>query len=116
MANDEIFESAIRPNGDLAGVYEYDGETGYFYLYKTGSGENKVLAAIHIFSGPSDFIADDIEILWDRKNEKVGLFIHQKLWAVFDAMQGASYGGDYQIGATPQLPSQIVSGFKQKKH
>jgi hypothetical protein len=35
MSANEMFESASRANGDLAGVFEYDGETGYFYLYET---------------------------------------------------------------------------------
>ena len=28
----EMFVSAIRSSGDLAGIFEYDGETGWFYL------------------------------------------------------------------------------------
>ena len=29
----DIFDSSIRRAGNLAGVFEYDGENAYFYLY-----------------------------------------------------------------------------------
>jgi len=32
MAAAEIFDSAVRPAGDLAGAFEFDGTTGYFLL------------------------------------------------------------------------------------
>ncbi len=43
MTTEEIFDSCVREKGDLAGVFEYDGEAGYFYLYETkrGQGENR---------------------------------------------------------------------------
>jgi uncharacterized protein len=49
MAADEIFESASRAAGDLAAVFEYDGETGYFYLYElqTGTGVVQMTKAIN---------------------------------------------------------------------
>jgi len=106
-----MFESVIRAKGDLAGVYEYDGETGYFYLYQTGPNGNKVLGAIHVLSGMSDLADEDVQIRWDHENEKVGLFIRTELWAVFDARDGAKYGGDYEVGALPQLSARATSGF-----
>jgi hypothetical protein len=46
---DEMFDSSIRSAGDLAGVFEYDGETGYFYLYDSvGSSNQRVLGAKRI--------------------------------------------------------------------
>ena len=111
MANDDIFESAIRSKGDLAGVYEYDGETGYFYLYQTGANGNKVIAAIHILSEDPDFVAKDVTIRWDKEGECVGLFIRTDLWAVFDTRDQAKYGGDYQAGKPPDLPAHASIGF-----
>jgi hypothetical protein len=108
----EVFEAVARSAGDLAGVYEFDGETGYFYLYQTGSNANKVLASIHVLSGAPDFTEADVEIRWDRENEKVGLFIREELWAVFDARDQTSYGGDYKRGTLPQVPSSVMHGFK----
>src|SRR5688572_449218 len=74
MAVDEMFDSSVRSAGDLAGVFEYDGETGYFYLYKNerDSGQ-KVMSAIRIVDGDPDFKQEDISIRWDAAETRVGL-------------------------------------------
>jgi hypothetical protein len=39
----KMVESAVRSVGDQAGVFEYDGDTGHFYLYKPkGEKDQKV--------------------------------------------------------------------------
>lgn len=109
---EEIFDSAVRAAGDLAGVFEYDGETGYFYLYATGGGAGqKVLDSIHILSGELNFMESEISVRWDAKDEKVGLFIKGVLWAIFDSRRGAKYGGNYKAGGTPSMPSGMECGF-----
>lgn len=109
----EIYESATRTAGDLAGVFEFDGDTSYFYLYKTlGSPGQKVLGTIHIMSGIPDFETEDITILWDRSETAVGLFIRSKLWAVFDSKTGMKHGGNYRAQAQPNIPSEISSIFE----
>ena len=69
MAENEMFDSAIRSTDDKAGVFEYDGETAYFYLYETkGNLGHKVVGAIHILTGMSDFKQKDVAIhieIWD---------------------------------------------------
>jgi len=112
MEANEIFDSCTRSVGDLAGVFEYDGETGYFYLYETKRGEGqRVIDSIHIISGDLDFGEGDLSIRWDRDEQKVGLFIRDVLWAVFDGRRRAKYGGGYRGGATPSLPSEAKLGF-----
>jgi hypothetical protein len=109
---DEIFDSAVRPAGDLAGVFEYDGETGYFYLYATGGGAGqRVLDSIHVLSGEPDFAKSDISICWDSEEQKVGLFIKGVLWAAFDCGRRTKYGGSYKPGGKPSLPSGADVGF-----
>src|SRR4051812_21738088 len=93
MPQDEIFADAIRSAGDLAGVFEFDGQTGYFYLYRIGAGHQKVVNAIHVVSGDLDFAEREIAIRWNPKEDKVGLFIKGELWAAFDAIGQAKYGG-----------------------
>ena len=111
MGLDEMFGSSVRAAGDLAGVFEYDGETGYFYLYETEGGEgHKVLGSIHVLSGKPDFSEEDVAIQWDSANRRVGLFIRDVLWAVFDESR-TQYGGSYRPGATPQLPSDARTWF-----
>ncbi|MDI1429922.1 DUF2251 domain-containing protein [Polyangium sorediatum] len=71
-------------------MFEYDGETGYFYLYATGAvGEARVLDAIHIVSGETDFAASDVTIAWDPGEIRVGLFICGRLRAAFDTANRA---------------------------
>jgi hypothetical protein len=112
MAIDEMFDSRVRTSGDLAGVFEYDGNTGYFYLYETGGEEDrKILDSIRIISGEPDFGEEDVAIIWDQGEQKVGLFIRGQLWAVFDRQQRAKYGGSYKPGLTPVLPSQATIGL-----
>jgi hypothetical protein len=112
MATDEIFNDSVRTAGDLAGVFEYDGETGYFYLYDTTERQGKkILDSIRILSGEADFSDADISIRWDLEEQKVGLFIRNVLWAVFDGSRLAKYGGNYKAGAKPSLPPEVERGF-----
>ena len=99
MPTDEMFDSALRSVGDFAGVFEFDGDVAYFYLYDTTKAEKeKVLGAIRVFTGAPDFEADDVAISWDESESKVGLLIRGKLWAAFDAATRAAYGGNYHVG------------------
>lgn len=111
MQAGEMFASAARSAGDLAGVFEYDGDTAYFYLYQTGDPGNKVLDSIHILSGRPDFEESDIEVRWNAREQNVGLFIRGELWAVFNGDTQAKHGGDYRPGTHPELPAIARVGF-----
>jgi len=105
----KIFDSALRSAGDMAGVFEYDGETGYFYLYDTRADQgHKVIDSIHVLSGRPDFTEADVTVRWDVSDGKVGLFICNALWAVFDSSHGTKYGGNYKAGKRPSLPPEAV--------
>jgi hypothetical protein len=91
MSGNEMFVSALRSAGDEAGVFEYDGETGYFYLYATKCKENEVLGAICVVIGVPDFGEIDVAIRWNAEQSKVGLFIRGRLWAAFDGVTGAKW-------------------------
>ena len=109
MATDEMFDSVLRSAGDFAGVFEFDGDVGYFYLYDTTQPEkNKILGAIRMFSGEApDFKEDEVAICWDRTETKVGLRIKGDLWAAFDADSKIGYGGNYRAGGKAEIPSAI---------
>ena len=112
MPSQEIFESSVREKGDLAGVFEYDGEVGYFYLYDTTREHGtKILESIHILSGEVAFSETDVSVRWDHGQQKVGLFILGTLWAVFDANRRLKYGGNYDIQNKPIMPPEALSGF-----
>ena len=112
MAADELFESSTRSSGDLTGVFEHDGDVGYFYLYETAGGEGrKVIDAIRVLSGDSDFGQEDIAVRWDGTETRVALFIRNQAWAVFDTRTGAKYGGAYRVGSKIELPPEITDSF-----
>ena len=98
----DIFDSAIRRKGDLAGVFEYEetdgppNATAYFYLYEVnGQVAGPIIGAIHIRSGAWAITEADIAIKWDKDEKRVGLFIFGTLSAAFDVATGAKYGGGY---------------------
>lgn len=113
MPANEIFKSSSRTTEDLAGVVEYDGETGYFYLYETkGDGGKKIVGAIHLLSGTPDFDEEDVTVRWDASETKVGLFIGDRLWAAFDGESRTKYGGNYRANAQPPIPPEIAEAFQ----
>jgi hypothetical protein len=109
---EEMFESASRSAGDLAGVFEFDGETGYFYLYDTRAPDNtKVVNSIRMLAGLPDFSEMDVLIKWDCDERRVGLFIRDELWAAFDSISGAKFGGGYRTNSAPDIPTDVASSF-----
>ncbi|MER9393383.1 MULTISPECIES: hypothetical protein [unclassified Mesorhizobium] len=67
----DIFDSAIRRKGDLAGVFEYDdtegpaNATAYFYLYEAHDEVvGRIIGAIHIRSGAWAITEADIAVQW----------------------------------------------------
>jgi hypothetical protein len=110
---EEIFESVSRSAGDLAGVFESDGETGYFYLYDTKAGENtRIVNAIRMFVGAPDFSEAEILIRWDIEEQNVGLFIRGNLWAAFDCDSGKKFGGNYRPRATPDISADLAKALR----
>lgn len=109
MSTDEIFESSVRSSGDLAGVFEYDGDTAYFYLYKieNESGQ-KVMSAIQIVFGQSNISQTNVAVRWDASETKVGLFINNQLCAAFDS-SGNKYGGDCRKSMQTQIPPEVFT-------
>jgi len=108
----DIFESCTRADSEVAGVFEYADDVGYFYLYDLNQSPNaKILDSIFIVSGDLDFAASDISIRWSSKGERVGLFIREVLWAVFDVSKNKKYGGNYIMDVKPTLPSIATFDF-----
>jgi|SRR5215471_7761908 len=113
MPTNDMFQSAVRPDGDLAGVFEYDEDTGYFYLYETKGNEGrKIVSAIQVIVGSPDFEEGDVTILWDVSEVMVGLFIKGQLWAVFDAKTREKYGGNYVANMKPLIPERVTRAFE----
>jgi len=106
----KLFDNAVRSRGDLAGVFECDGETAYFYLYDLSRDDNnKILDSIYIMSGLANFSNSDIAVRWDSREERVGIFIRNRLWAVFNASKKTKHGGSYRTDAEPSIPEDELS-------
>ncbi|MUV15284.1 DUF2251 domain-containing protein [Noviluteimonas gilva] len=115
MDEQEIFESEVRSNDDLAGVFEHDGDTGYFYLYDLTKGESqRIIAALHMMSGTADFSADEVAVRWDQNEQFVGLLIKGKLWAAFEAEGSRPFDGGYGRVEKSEIPENIRALFEGK--
>ena len=105
---DDIFQSAMRTTGDVAGIFEYDGDVGYFYLYDLSKLKGRqIISSIHILSGASDFSNQEVKVSWSKSGDFVGLYIKGRLWAAFDA-DGIGYGGGYSPERGPNIPREIL--------
>jgi len=112
LTGEEMFVSAPRSAGDLAGVFEYVENTGYFYYYDRGRIAGKrVVAAIRILTGKPDFAESDVIVRWTRNEEIVGLFIRGQLWAAFRGTK--RFGGSYRPGSRPDIPDSAVAAFNE---
>jgi len=107
----DVFDSAIRSKGDLAGVFEYDqtggaqSATAYFYLSEVrGQAVGSIIGTIHVRSGAWPITEADVIVKWDREEQRVGLFIFGTLSAAFDAATGAKYGGGYGKDLNADIP------------
>jgi hypothetical protein len=109
-----IFRSAQCDANGLAGVFEFDGEAGYFYLYQTsGPTGSRVIDSMHVVSGREvGFSDDDVFIRWDAAGKRVALFIREVIWAVFDSSDGKKYGGNYKPAAAPEIPKAILTSIR----
>ncbi len=115
MAGNEMFDSAVRSAGDRAGIFEYDGDTGYFYLYDMLSEQGKkVISCIRILTEIPSFGQGDIVIRWSSNQSVVGLFIREQLWAAFDDRNGTKYGGNYRAGTRSDIPLNVAKVFESQ--
>lgn len=109
---EEMFVSEVSPDNRLGGVFEYDGETSYFYLYRMPErgDDGKVLDFIHVTSRVPTFRENDVSVRWSIAGDVVGLFIFGQLWAAYRA-SGQKYGGDYKAGGVAHIPEDIRLSF-----
>ena len=105
MNDETIYLSSVRSGGDRGAVFEWDGATGRFYLCATAPVDApQILKQIHIVSGRLEFSEQDLEIRWDARERVVGLLVHGRPWAAFDASSDSAFGGDYTATGNPDVP------------
>lgn len=114
--DEEIFDSSICADGKLAGVYEQDAESGYFYLYDLEQPEGrKIIKAIRIHSGNSSITGDAVQIAWNDSNNTVGLFIGNKLRAAF-SRYGEQWRNDSLEDPIRIAPPWVLEAFISDRH
>jgi len=77
-----------------SGVFEDNGESGYFYAYDRGNPEQSMLDALHIYTVANLTDSDrdsEAEIIWSTDGLKAGLLINRRLHAVIDFKSQAAY-------------------------
>jgi len=85
-----IFISNVRCGGDLAGIFEQEGSSAYFYLYDLTREEGrKAVRQLRIGYVPPDLQEKDVNVEWDDEQTTVALFIRKKLRAAFDVRSAA---------------------------
>lgn len=84
----EMFASSLRSAGDLAGVFEFDGDASYFYLYRVGADKgSKVIAAVKIGVGDPPFLDSEVDIIWSKGERLVSLQVAGSIVATFDCSE-----------------------------
>ena len=70
----EYFESAGRLAGDFAGVFECDGKTSYFYLYRLdASADRKIVRALKLELKAAQLLDKQITVFWSDNQNTVFL-------------------------------------------
>src|SRR5215510_3958853 len=78
----------------FSGVFEDDGETGYFYAIDRSREEGSILDAVHIYDVSTVTDRDresELEVSWSSDGLKAGLLINQTLHALIDFASSRAY-------------------------
>lgn len=103
----EIFKSAVRSNGDAAGVFERLGGTSYFYLYDLRPTDGpEILEALSVTSCSTRWVARHMSVRWSADEKIVGLFIRGELCAAYDLKREEKYCDGLRSRA-PRIPARV---------
>jgi hypothetical protein len=108
------FIKKAKGPGNLFGVFEDDGTTGYLYLYD--SAERDVLRHLHIYDGSKRLGAapEDVAVVWDHNNQKCGVAIWRKMRGIIDFEKGTEGRVWLQDRNTPGIGDQDwLNGFPE---
>ena len=104
MAKD-IFITSTRTKGDYSGVFEYDGETSYFYLYSLGNPDGeKIVGAIGLPYEITRNSEPDLSVRWNKQETKVGVFLRDNLLGLFNLGLHPKAGEDFKGVTLPNIP------------
>jgi hypothetical protein len=92
--HETALKSSARSKDDLAGVFERDEGTSYFYLYETGK---EILGAIDVSAQCQSALLQDIDVKWSSSEVSVGLFFKGHLIAIFRVETAAERGIAFRV-------------------
>ena len=85
---EETFYASDSPSASFSGVFEDDGQTGYFYAYDRAAPDDaRILDACHIYDAADVVDRDrpsEVEVIWTRDGMKAALLINDYAHAVID--------------------------------
>ena len=85
---EETFYASDSPTSSFSGVFEDNGETGYFYAYDRAAPEDaRILDSCHIYDAADVVDRDrrsEVTVLWSRDGLKAALLINHYAHAVID--------------------------------
>lgn len=92
----------VGPNG-LEGVFEDDGETGYFYLYDENS--RGILDDLHIYTRAEniDVTENDVAVLWSADGSKCGVLIRHGMYGIFDIRSNRKIAVKFESTDSPPI-------------
>ena len=90
----ETWYARDSPHTRFSGVFEDNGETGYFYAYDRGESSQPILDAVHIYdvADVTDRALESVvEIVWSSDGLKAALLLNDYPHAVIDFGGRATY-------------------------
>ena len=85
---EEAFYASDSPTSSFSGVFEDDGQTGYFYAYdRAAPNDARILDACHIYNVTNIVDRDrpsEVEVIWTDDGMKAALLINDYAHAVID--------------------------------
>jgi len=104
----ETWYVSDSPQTRFSGVFEDDGDTGYFYAYDREEPSEPILDAVHIYDVANvteRTLESIVEIVWSSDGLKAALLLNEYPHAVIDFAGRATYSR-----------SQFLSGCERWQH
>ena len=84
----KTFYASDSPTSSFSGIFEDDGQTGYFYPYdRAAPNDARILDACHIYTVANVVDRDrpsEVEVIWTKDGMKAALLINDYAHAVID--------------------------------
>ena len=124
---EETFYASDSPTSSFSGVFEDDGQTGYFYAYDRAAPDDaRILDACHVYD-VADVVDGDrpseVEVIWTSDGMKAALLINDYAHAVIDFASRRAYcrtnfpppTGPWRAEARAPWTDALLAAFHQRE-